>query len=169
VTGNGKVHQNWRSFLRDNDSKTELYHFLADNISEMDILNIVIGTNGEDAVSNQTVNLDAVAPCSHEEADTRLFVHARHATAEEKTILTIVANDTDVRAIAVSTLPTLQNLGLQHLWLVFGQGRNQRWLPIHALNSAIDQTKIEGMLFFHAFTGCDVVSAFRGNANKSAW
>jgi hypothetical protein len=25
------------------------------------------------------------------------------------------------------------------------------------------------MLFFHAFTGCDVVSAFRGKAKKSAW
>ena len=25
------------------------------------------------------------------------------------------------------------------------------------------------MLFFHAFTGCDVVSAFRGKGKKSAW
>ena len=25
------------------------------------------------------------------------------------------------------------------------------------------------MLFFHAFTGCNVVSAFRGNWKKSAW
>ena len=25
------------------------------------------------------------------------------------------------------------------------------------------------MLFYHAFTGCDVVSAFRGKGKKSAW
>jgi hypothetical protein len=25
------------------------------------------------------------------------------------------------------------------------------------------------MLFFHSFTGCDVVSAFREKAKKSAW
>jgi hypothetical protein len=70
VTGNGKVPQNWRSFLRDNDNKTELFHILAENISEMDTLNIVIVAKGEDVVSNQTVNLDAVAHCSHVEADT---------------------------------------------------------------------------------------------------
>jgi hypothetical protein len=75
VTGNGKVPQNWRSFLRDNDNKTELFHFLADKITEIDTLNIVIVTKGEDAVSNQTVNLDAVSPCSHAEADTHVFMH----------------------------------------------------------------------------------------------
>ena len=29
--------------------------------------------------------------------------------------------------------------------------------------------KSKGMLFFHAFTGCDIVSAFRGKGKKSAW
>jgi hypothetical protein len=52
VTGNCKVPQKWRSFLRDNDNKTELLHFLEDSISEMDTLNIVIETKGENAVSN---------------------------------------------------------------------------------------------------------------------
>ena len=29
--------------------------------------------------------------------------------------------------------------------------------------------KGRGILFFHAFAGCDVVSAFRGKGKKSAW
>ena len=29
--------------------------------------------------------------------------------------------------------------------------------------------KGRGITLFHAFTGCDVVSAFRGKGNKSAW
>jgi hypothetical protein len=29
--------------------------------------------------------------------------------------------------------------------------------------------KSKGLLFFHAFTGCDVVSAFRGKGKRSAW
>lgn len=29
--------------------------------------------------------------------------------------------------------------------------------------------KTKGILFFHAFTGCDVVSGFRGKGKKSAW
>jgi len=48
----------------------------------MTTANIVIVMNGEDAVSNQAAELDAVDPCSHEEADTRIFLHARHAVYE---------------------------------------------------------------------------------------
>ena len=48
-----------------------------DNIGPVNIGLVV--TKGEDAVSNQAANLDAVAPCSHEEADTRIFLHAQHA------------------------------------------------------------------------------------------
>lgn len=33
----------------------------------------------------------------------------------------------------------------------------------------LDLKKTRGLLFFHAFTGCDVVSAFRGRGKKSAW
>ena len=31
------------------------------------------------------------------------------------------------------------------------------------------QEKIEGILFFHAFSGCDVVSAFNDKGKKTAW
>lgn len=55
----------------------------------MAIPNVVIVTKEEDAVSNRTINLAGVAPCSQEEADTRIFVHARHATeAGSKVIVT---------------------------------------------------------------------------------
>jgi hypothetical protein len=121
LTGNDKVPQNWRSFLRDNDNKTELFLFLADTISEMDtFMKMLIVTKGEDPVSNQTVNIDTGAPCGHAEAYTRLCVHARYATTEGIQILMIAANDTDVIEISFSTLPALQNPGLQQLWLVFG-------------------------------------------------
>ena len=62
-------------------------------------------------------SLDAVAPWSHEEADTRVFVglHARDATSQGSKPITIKANDTDVVVIAVSTMPSLQELGLQKL------------------------------------------------------
>ena len=33
----------------------------------------------------------------------------------------------------------------------------------------IGLTRASGLPFFHAFTGCDVVSAFRGKDKKSAW
>ena len=65
---------------------------------------------------------DAVSPCCHEEADTRIFVHARDATADGSKSIIIKANDTDVLVIAISVLPSLQELGLENRWIAFGQG-----------------------------------------------
>jgi len=168
VTGKGKIPSNWRNFLRENDNKAELFNFLADKIARVATPNVVIVTKEEDAVSNRTINLAGVALCSHEEADTRIFVHARHATEAGSKVIMVKASDTDVVVIAVSVLQALQELGLQQLWVAFGQGQNLRWVPVHDLCCTLAE-KSKGMLFFHAFTGCDVVSAFRGKGKKSAW
>ena len=169
VTDKGKVPSNWRNFLRDNDNKTELFNFLADNIAKMSAPNVVIVTKEQDALSNHTINLAEVSPCNHEEADARIFVHAHHAAEKGSKALMIKASDTDVLVIAVSVLPTLQKIGLQQLWIAFGQGQNMRWIPVHDLCLSLPLEKTRGFLFFHAFTGCDVVSAFRGKGKKSAW
>lgn len=58
---------------------------------------------------------------------------------------------------------------MQKLWIAFGQGTHLKWIPIHDIVSTIGPEKTSGILFFHAFTGCDVVSAFRGKGKKSAW
>ena len=49
-----------------------------------------------------------------------------------------------------------------------GQGQYLRWVPVDDLCCTLVE-KIKGMFFFHAFTGCDVVSAFHGKGKKSAW
>ena len=73
VTKEGKIPSNWQNFLRVNDNKVELFNFLADKIAHMSSQNVVIVTKEEDAVSNHTINLAGVAPCSHEESDTRIL------------------------------------------------------------------------------------------------
>ena len=162
VTSRCKVPSNWRNFLRDNDNKTDLLNFQADKIEQMPSPNMVIVTKEENALSNHTISLEGVSPCSHEEADTRIFVHARHAAQEGRTSLLVKACDTDILVIAISVMPTLHAIGLQQMWIAFGQGRNMRWIPAHELYHSIGPEKGRGIKFFHAFTGCDVVSAFRG-------
>ena len=44
-----------------------------------------------------------------------------------------------------------------------------RWIPAHELYRSIGPAKGRGITLFHAFTGCDVVSAFRGKGKKFAW
>ena len=41
--------------------------------------------------------------------------------------------------------------------------------PIHKVVSAIGPEKTCGILFFHAFSGCDIVSSFHGESKKSVW
>jgi len=94
---------------------------------DADTTSTIIVTRGDNAICSKVRSLDAVAPCSHEETDTRVFVHARDATSQGSKSITIKANDTDV-VIAVSTMPSLQELGLEKLWIEFGQraGEGQR-------------------------------------------
>jgi len=49
------------------------------------------------------MSLDTVALCCHEEADTRIFVHARDTILGCSKSVIIKANDTDVVIIAVPT------------------------------------------------------------------
>ena len=123
----------------------------------------------EDTISNKMMSLDAVAPCSHEEADTRIFVHAWDATQGSCKSLIIKANGIDVVIIAVSVLPSLQHHGLRSMLIDFWQGASARWIPVHELLSAIGPQTARRILYFHAFTGCGVVSAFHGKGKKSAW
>ena len=169
VTSKGKLPSNWRNFLRDSDNKTELFNFLAGKIVQAASQNVVIVTKEEDAISNQDMSLREVTPCSHKEADTRIFVHARHAAEEGSKVLIVKASDTDVLVIAISVLPSLQAIGLQQMWIAFGQGQHLRWIPVHDLCVSLGPQKSTGILFFHAFTGCDVISSFRGKGKKSAW
>ena len=156
--------------LERNDNKTDLFNFLADKIEQVPSPNMVIVTKEDNALSYHTISLEGVPPCSHKEADTRIFFHARHAAQEGSESLLVKASDTesDILVIAISVMPTLQAIDLQQLWIAFGQIRN-RWIPAHELYRSVGPEKDRGITLFHAFTGCDVVSAFRGKGKKSAW
>ena len=122
LTGTSKTPANWRSFLRNENNKNELFHFVAEKLCEAETTNTVTVTKEEHAISNKMMLMDAVASCSREEADTGMFVHARDATQCGCKSLITEANDTAVVVIAVSILPSLQQLGLQNMWIAFGQG-----------------------------------------------
>ena len=130
----------------------------------------VLVTRGSGALSNNIMtDLKELSPCNHEEADTRLFLHVKDALKKGFRTVMVKANDTDLLVIAVATFSQLQAIGLQEMWLAFGQGQNMKWIAVHELKTTLGPEKSSGILFFHAFTGCDTVSAFRGKGKKSAW
>ena len=76
-----KCHFSWilHKFLRHEDNKTELYQFLADRVAQMSAGNTVNVTKGSAVLSTQEADLEGLQKCTHEEADSRIFVHASHS------------------------------------------------------------------------------------------
>ena len=134
--------------MSDNSSKTELFTFLADTIVKMCSNNTVIVTQEDGVVCNQSISVEGLTHCNHEEADTRIFLHSKHAAADGNNTIIIKASDTDVLVIAVSVLPILQDLGVEKQWVAFGQGQNLKWTPIHEISPSIGPEKSKGLLFF---------------------
>ena len=115
--------------------------------------------------SNLDADLSALQSCNHEEADTRLLLHALEASRSGfKRLLTVTA-DTDV----VLALCHFFNLDLQELWTESGARENQRWFPIHLYAETLQQEMCQALPFWFASTGYDSVSMFSGRGKKTAW
>lgn len=161
-----KTPSNWASFLRINENKTELFDFLATKIAAMEVPNTIIVTKGDGVLCTSAgQDVSGLQGCTHEEADTRMFLHAAYAAKQGFTDAIINSSDTDVVVIAASVI---HKIGLERLWIAFGRGKDFRWIPIYEIATALGP-KAVALPFFHAFTGCDTVSAFHGKGKRSAW
>lgn len=61
----------------------------------------------------------------------------------------IKACDAHILAVA-----TIQDAGLEIIWVKFGNDQSIRWLPLHDMVVNLGPEKYSGMLFFHAFAAC---------------
>ena len=61
------------------DNKTQLFKMIADVVTCKCEEGIVICTKDDKVLMNRQIIKSNLEPCNHEEADTRLFVHARDA------------------------------------------------------------------------------------------
>ena len=101
----------------------------------------------------------------HEEADTRLLLHAKHAANTHPRIV-IQSPDTDV---AVLSIAHFEDLSCQELWFKTGVKDRQRYIPIHDIHLSFGRLVSKCLLLFHALTGCDSTSALSGIRKKKTW
>ena len=101
----------------------------------------------------------------HEEADTRLLLHAKHAATTHPRIV-IHSPDTDVAVLSVAHF---EDLCCQELWFKTGIKDRQSYIPVHTIQSSLDPPLCKCLLPFHALTGCTSTSAFSGIGKKKAW
>ena len=128
VTANSKPPKAWNTFLRCDENKTELFGFLADKIAGMTSETAIFVTKDEHVLSNSESDVSQISPCNHEEADSRMFLHAKDAAVNGSDSIMIVSSDTDVVVIGISVFAQLD---VEQLWIAFGKGKDFRWIPIH--------------------------------------
>ena len=164
---NASIPVNWKSFLRSDENKKDLFHYLAESMPALQLPGVeIITTSGVDVLSSSLVETEGLTSCNHEEADTRIFIHVKHASAKGLKKVLIRTVDTDVVVLAIAYARKLE---LQELWIAFGVGNHFRYLPIHKITTSLTQQQCEALPFFHAVTGCDTVSYFAGKGKKTAF
>jgi len=170
VEPNNRIPGNWNAFLRVDENKAELFRFLAELSIGLQVGGKqVISTRGQGVVCNSDmsdIDILNLSPCSHEEADTRILLHAAECAMQGFNTVMIRTVDTDVMIIAISMF---QHLGISELWIAFGSGKNFRYVPIHEIANQLGPTKARSLIAFHAFTGCDQTSSFAGRGKNTAW
>ena len=173
VAADNKLPRNWKEFLRVDQNKQELFKFLAECVTSIDAEKQVISTHDKQVLSIMPISRDNIArlaPCNHEEADTRMLLHAADAVQCGFTKILLRTVDTDVLVLAIAFVEKLQEFqGNQtiELWVGFGTGAHLRYVAAHDISSKLKPQVPKALPFFHAFTGCDTVSCFYRKGKKT--
>ena len=87
--------------------------------------------------------------CDHEEADTRLLLHAKHASDSGHESVAIKSPDTDVFVLMVG----MQNALCASLFFLTGTGNKARILAVQDVCNKMPPDTCDSIIGFHAFTG----------------
>lgn len=166
VTGITTVPNNWVQFLQETNNKKELFAFLFEIVMQ------AVQSDGELYVTDEenllsypvATDVETLSTCQHEEADTRIIIHAFDATSKgSKNIIK------GHMILMLLYLPWhILIIGLISYLLLLVKGKNFHYIPAHDIVVSIGIAKSESLLVFHEFTGCDTASSFCGKGRKSA-
>ena len=175
VAAENNLPGNWKDFLRVDQNKQDLFKYLAECATSIDVEKQVISTYGRQVLSTIPIpsnNIARLAPCNHEEADTRMLLHAADAVQCGYSKILLRTVDTDVVVLAIAFVEQLQELQddfkMIEIWVGFGTGTHFRYIAAHEIARTLKPQVSRALPFFHAFTGCDSVSCFYGKGKKTA-
>ena len=157
---------NWHKFLREDGNKTELFNLLSERVTGEQFCGLVIMTLGDSVCSSVPFTEEHLSPCTHEEADTRMLLHAADGVTQGMKRITIKTVDTDVVVLAVGQANRIQ---CEQLNIAFGTGKSFRYINITLIAQMLGDQKCKALPAFHALTGCDTTSSFAGRGKHTAW
>jgi hypothetical protein len=165
ITPGHKIRQ-WRRLLRCSASKTALTRFLADEwmtptyLAKLDDVEMYVTYDDQCIKLTNRARYPALAT-THEEADCRLLLHAKHASHDFGTII-IASEDTDVLILCLAFSKEFDNV-----YIRCGSSSRIRYINVTQLALHLGMEACSALIGMHAFTGCDSVSCFAGRGNVS--
>ena len=133
--------------------KVGLFHLISDRMVDEEFPGLVIVTCDDEVLSSAPCDLARLMSCKHEEAETRVFVHASDGAEHGMNRILPRTVDTYVVVIGISMA---QKNGCGSLWFAFRTGTTFRYLDATAMAQALGDATCDGLPVFHALTGCDV-------------
>ena len=105
--------------------------------------------------------------CSHEEADTQMMVHLKHAHSNGAQTIAIDSGGTDVLITLLGFYHQLKSkFSFIDIILDFAQNRR---ISMDMLSQTVGKTRCQALPFFHGLTGLDTTSAFKNTSKKKGY
>lgn len=153
-----KVPRQWKKFMSSGENKEELMRFLFASWKKADaclLRGVEVVLAHEDKChrfiqSNEQLTCSEVEElsCDHEEADTRMIAHARHASQLYHDIV-IKSPDTDVFFIALNACLNIN----ADIFFETGVGNGRRVISLSTIRHCLGDQWCSSLLGLHAFTG----------------
>ena len=153
-----------------NANKVELFTFLSDVLVQSfhDEAKELIVTHGEVVIClPRQEDESSMAPCSHEEVDTRIMLHVSHAAQHDHCWIQVRTVDTDIVVLTVMVAQALPCMDKP--WNAFGTGKDYHYIAAHEITTSHGPQKACAIPVFPSMTRCDMESTFMGHGKKSAW
>lgn len=164
-----KVPRQFKKFLSVGRNKEALIEFFFNHLKSVQMLSTALA-NVDLFVSHGTLcgrvsaSIDGAVLfekcselcCDHEEADTRLLLHARHASTVHDHVI-IRSPDTDVFILMLGHKPAISAT----MYFDTGTGNNRRILDVGKIHLTLGRDLCDTLIGFHAFTGKHYLLLFK--------
>ena len=157
-----KTPTQWKKFLNNGENKESLAGFIVDEWKESKSEHFrgvtLYATNKDQCVKFLPSQNESEKPeceqihelhSDHEEADTRLLLHANHASSCGYTHVCVKSPDTDVFLLLVAN----GNRFTSQVYFATGKNANSRIIDITKVARSLDGDIRDSLIGFHAFTG----------------
>ena len=173
-----KIPKNWKLFLTCGENKSALAQFYSEYMKENAKNKLlpqqslyISGVKDDYAIritKSTVVNKVRLLTSNHEEADTKLILHAVYAADIGAKNVVVSSPDTDV---LVLLLGHRASIGADNIYLLTGNVSNhtKQYIPIHGIFDALTRNQHNILMQVYCISGCDTVSGFYGHGKAKAF